>query len=203
MRRNGQWMLLCVSSVLAVSCAASQLTPVTNLTQRLEFHGFSILPPQGYSWVFTKKDSQGAKFGRILREIPSERGHTFIAWAITKDVNEAEIADQAKLREFVERILKPGRRFKLVNSRVILAGSDCVRYNTAVEERENPLFPDKVLILTTRGVWCLHPDSRHLIHAGFSERYIKGEHQPLSMVSYLPNQEVEQFLKSLKIERIN
>ena len=201
MRRNGQWMLLCVSSVLAVSCGASQLTPVTDLTQRLEFHGFSILPPQGYNWFFSGKDSRGALFCRILKERHLERGHTLIAWVVTKDVKKDEIGSQSKLREFVEKFLKPGHRFKLLKSRVILAGSDCVRYNRVAEERENPLFPDNVLILSARGIWCLHPDSRHLIHAGFSERYVKGVHQPLA--SSLINDEVELFLKSLKLERIN
>ena len=128
MRTSGQWVLVCLSSILAVSCAVPGLTPVTNPAQRLEFHGFSILPPQGNNWHFIKKDSHGVNFGKKLVERPTrpaERGHTFIAVARADYVKKTEIKTPWNLRQFVELNLIWGwtDRFKLVESKVVSISS--------------------------------------------------------------------------------
>ena len=45
------WIIFLSVGLGVVGCAGGpQFIPVTDPTQRLEFEGFSILPPQGDNW---------------------------------------------------------------------------------------------------------------------------------------------------------
>lgn len=207
MRPSSRWLLVCLSGILAVSCAVPRYTPVTDPAQRLEFRGISILPPQGDDWYFIKGPHEVTYGKKIVkrRGRPAEMAHTFIAVARTDYVNKFEIETPRKLRQFVERTLISADRFKLVEFKAISdtsLGSDCVQYDAIAEEHDNPRFQGFVLLITTHGLQCRHPYFPGLlIHVYYSERHIQGE-QPQPLLFEALKHEVEPFLKSLVFAKV-
>ncbi len=209
MRTNSRWLLVCLSGILAVSCAVPRYTPVTDPAERLEFRGISILPPQGDDWVFIKGPHK-VTFGKTIvkrRGRPAEMAHTFIAVARTDHVKKSEIETAWKLRQFVELnlIWAWTDRFKLVESKVVpisSLGSDGAQYDVVNEERDNPRFPGFVLLMTTHGIQCRHPYSPGLlVNVAYGERHLQGD-QPRPLLIEALKHEVEPFLKSLEFTRV-
>lgn len=209
---------------VTLDCPALRMAPVTNLDQRLEFQaeGFSILPPQGQDWCIQRLDSHGVVFnkhplsGKLLEKQPQlvDVFHTFAAFAVARDVKQTKIESSADLKAFVDQLLREGdvgrfvegeegsavRRFRLVESNSVLDnsfGSDCVRFDAVVEERDNPRLAGSVLILNVpNNLICRHPHSPgvSLIWISFNERYVQGE-QPLAATV---KHEFEPFVRSLQ-----
>ena len=190
-----------------LDCHALRMTPVTNVDERLEFstQGFSILPPQGENWCIQSVEPRGVVFGKhllsgkLLEKQPrlADVNHTFAALAMAFDAK-TKIESSAELKAFVDQMLRGGalgalvegtegsaRRFRLVESNLVLdnyVGSECVRFDAIVEERDNPRRPGSVLMLNfPNNLLCRHPYSPGvgLIWISFNERYLQGE-QPLA-----------------------
>ena len=207
MRTSSRWLLVCLSGILAVSCAVPRYTPVTGPAQRLEISGISILPPQGDDWAFIKGPHK-VIFGKKIvkrRGRPAEMAHTFVAVARTDHVKKSEIETAWKLRQFVKRSFISADRFKLVESKVVSIsslGSDCAQYDVVNEERDNPRFPGFVLLMTTHGIQCRHPYSPGLlVNVAYGERHLQGD-QPRPLLIEALKHEVEAFLKSLKFTQV-
>ncbi len=188
----------CATSRLAmpvrVDCQFLRMASVSSPTQRMEFRswGYSLLPPQGNQWCIGGAGPRGTRFithplfGKVIETRPSqaELRHTFGIMAIADEVpKDAKVETAADLFTSVERLVlggQPKSRFKVVETRFVpdsSLGAECVRFDTVVEERDNPGAPGVVLVLVNRDNFlCRHPGSRTptLIWIGASERYVQG-----------------------------
>ena len=87
---------------------------------------------------------------------------------------------EALSRSFSERYLPTltSERVRLVDSKVRAYrdhGTDCLRYEVVLEERDNAKLPGALLVLTDHGFQCRHPDSsRHVVHVYYSGRHVRG-----------------------------
>lgn len=208
------WIFTFVACAILFGCAATQLlyeamtggqeqgwTPVTAPTQRLEFPGFSILPPRGDNWFIAPSMSLApnvtyvAAFAKQTRE----RTYTIRAAVLTVDMKDERFGSPTEFLRVVERAIeeemKTSPRHRLLASRVSLEsslGSNCVVYDQTVEDSGVPQFPGSIFILTMHGFRCAHPHwPRYVIDVGYSQRVPRGD-QTLSVEA-----EVEPFLKSL------
>lgn len=89
------------------------------------------------------------------------------------------IRNAQDLKEVTERRLQSGGRFVTIESNVrpdTSMGTECVQVDAVQEERNNPRFPDAVLVLVSHAVDCLHPRSPgYVVSVSYSERYPKGQ----------------------------
>ena len=206
MKRGSIPMLVCLFSMVVVGCVAPRFIPVADVTQRLDFHGFSILPPQGKDWYVVEKDPRAVAFRKKLMERPrqpEDLNHTFAALAGAVDLKQPTFDSPTELREFVERSLQGEGRFSLIESRVVLDGSlgfDCMRYDAIQEERGNPRAAGFVLVITMHGLFCPHPYAPGLIvHVHYSERRVQGDR---ALFDEALRREVEPFLRSVVFTRL-
>lgn len=194
-------VLLISACAIAAGCAATapSLTPISDPTRRLEFDGFSILPPRGGGWVRVEPPLQvdpnltaKAYFIKRLTEgvtSPSEL-HRLTAVVRTLNVGDVKIENPI---DFLESVAM-GFSGKSFLDKCL--GRDCVRYQSTSEHR-NPQFPGFVFIISKHGFVVLHPASPTLvINVEYRQYYARGL-QPLSAEAL--EREVEPFHKSLEI----
>lgn len=200
-------ILIFLSSMIAIGCAAAgpTLIPVADPTQRIEFQGFSILPPPGERWFISSSQassSLGIVFMKNYRERTTQP--TIVAQAGSATLrDDVAINDQVELLKRIvgskERELSTGRHrlveFKTAPDNSL--GADCLRYDGSAEDRGVPQFKESIFLLTVHGLYCLHPDSpRFVIALEYSQRVLEGE-RPLSIEA-----EGEPFLKSLIFKKL-
>jgi len=207
MKPYRQWIWVSLFEVLVLGCATqAPLGPIINPAERVEFDGFSVLPPQGKNWYLGKSPYHGVVFRKRLFETPrSPEMHSFYASVTRDDLNGKELETPQDLLAFVEHTFRVEPRFRVVNSNVVLddamgniMDTDCVRYDMVQEERNNPIAPEAVLTLTVHGFTCRHPSSPKVaIGAWCSERYPQGEQ---SLLDETLQQECESFLKHVLLK---
>ncbi len=189
------------------------LVPITDPTKRLEFHGFSVLPPLGENWSI---QNQGANSIVFAKSTKKGRDHTVVAFART--VSQSEVPLKAVL-EYVGKGGSPcidvtttgnpffalylafrSPRFKNLEAQICVEscqGKACGRSDLTVEDHGVPYAPGSVFILTQRDLYFLHPDSPEVVvHLSYSQRFLRGE-KPLPI-----DAEIEPFLKSLEFTPI-
>ena len=199
--------VLFFATVITVGCPAVRLNlvPVTDPTQRLEFQGFSILPPQGENWFVAPPElrrQQGSdlivSFLKMLS--PPSVTHTIAAVVRGGRVRLSGRSSAEVLQKFAQGYSEPTERHRPVSVKTSLdntLGADCVRYDGTVEDRGAPVHPGSVYILEFHGFICFHPHLQgQVIHLEYSQRRLQGE-QPLSLEA-----EGEPFLKSLVFIRL-
>lgn len=206
MRIAGIWIILLGVSMGVMGCAAGpQLNPVTNQTQRLEFEGFSILPPHGENW-FSLPSARLKQLGPYWiasfykMPAPRSKGHTITAWVRAGRLpiaieNRAEFLQNFPMVNFAKT---ERHRPVLVNispDRTLAA--DCVRYDGMTEDRGVPGHQGSVFIWDQHGFACLHPDLPNtFIEIQYSQRRPQAD-PPMSLEA-----EGEPFLKSLAFNKL-
>ena len=201
MRRLRAWTLMFLVGLIVVGCTHPRPIPVTDPTQRLQFQGFSILPPKGENW-FIGQGVGNVMFRKQLRETIKQPAdlHTIVAQVWTRSLGDVTFESRMELLQYLARELEKGMRqptqrntpleVKLSLDKCL--GWDCARIDYTSEDRGLPSFPGSVFILTGHHFVFLHPDSPTLvIHVNYGQRYLRGQ-QPLPLEA-----EVESFLKSL------
>lgn len=199
------WSPLFFATFVSVSAgwaAIPDLIPVTDPNQRLEFEGFSILPPKGENWFMAPPEllrgqdvKKAAEFVKMFT--PPSVTHTIVA-----RVTAAKIPVPSKSRvELLQDIAQAKKqdmstgRHRLITIKTALdksLGSDCLRYDVTAEDRGALMYPGSVYIVDIHGFTCFHPDSTsYLIQAEYSQRRLQ-EEAPLSLEA-----EGEAFLKDL------
>ncbi|MEE9550933.1 MAG: hypothetical protein V3W08_11120 [Candidatus Binatia bacterium] len=179
-------------------------TPVTDPTQRLEFQGFSILPPRGENWLISRSPSippdpswtSPVTFNKAFRD---SKTHTFYAAVMTTSLGNVTIESRTELLQHMARVWSVGKRGEPqstpLHTKVAFGkylGRDCVRYESIKEDRSSRVHPGSVFIMITKGFIFLHPDSStFLLRLEYSERYLLGE------LSFSLEAEVEPFFRSL------
>lgn len=184
----------------AVGYAAQPpLIPLTNPTERLEFEGFSFLPPQGENWfVFSSERRRQlgpdviASFQKLNR--PLSITHTVNAIVrggqIPPTEGRAELPQRIARLNFVQT--ERERPISVNVSSDSTLAPDCVRYDGIVEDRGVPRFPGSVFVTEMHGFVCLRPDLLDAyIEIQYSQRRLQ-EESPLSLEA-----EGESFLRSL------
>lgn len=175
------------------------LSPIFSLKERLQFQGFSILPPQSDNWFAMDSDTKGIILGRYTgKEI-----HTIMVSARIEEYKDWTIKSSAEFLQYAKEKIEEGykdSRFKPVDIKVSLECyrvGNCVRYDFTIEDHGSPYAPGSVLILTGYGFFFRHPyDDKYIVDINYSQRFPKGD-KPLPAES-----EVEPFFKSLEFTPI-
>ena len=174
-------------------------TPVTDPTGRLEFQGFSVLPPSGKDWFvvepksFPDPSAETVQFAKVVGRMHSLYGMAMlVAPAATQTLD--------NLRSLVLEEAKRDPRFKPLKTETSLDkcfGYDCVRFDLLLEEHAPADFPGIVLMITRRGFAVPHPGAPgSYIWVEYSERFQPGTKQ------YPLDAELEPFLKSVQFTPI-
>lgn len=164
-------------ALLAGCAAPPPFGPVTEPSARIEAGGFSVLPPKGADWVIGADPGRSSLvFGKADRK-SLMHGRSFIVNAARQTARTGDVANADALRGEVDAaIAATSGRMRVVQSKTEAyvdseLGTDCVRFETLIEERNNPKQPGKLLLMTSYGKACRHPDSpTHYVVLTCSER---------------------------------
>jgi hypothetical protein len=204
-------LLFLLLGVIASGCAIGPtLTPITDPTQRLQFQGFSILPPKGENWFIAElpypTDPNWAvpvTFGKKLREKAQRPGeyHPIYVHVQTGSLGDVRFESRSELlqqlaRQIEMELTTPTPRRRAPQVRVFLdkwLGFDCIRFESRAEDPMVPELPGFVFTFTRQGFIFLHPDAAtFIVWLEYGQKYLKGQ-QPFALEA-----EVEPFLKSLE-----
>jgi len=208
------WLILLFS---IVGCVSINFEPVTHPEQRIQFEGFSFLPPSGENWEMTtdpievnknfKNWGRGTwKMKAFKKSIVGPTQKPDEAEILTASINKFEFAimkfdhdeDLMEVSQgFIKTLDKKG--LKLLESSAShekLKGMNCVRKKGKAEGgRKLSNSEASAFIHYFQGYVCVHPrHSNHLIELGASQEVLKG--QTPTDVQY----EFDQFLNSLQVD---
>ena len=193
-------MLLTICAATAACLSSAPLSPIEDPTKRLEFAGFSILPPRGPQWLagsvstlptLENRVVYRAVFFRTPADADSPAGRDsprIVALVMVRDLGEVRFRSPS---DFVESMKTLGartrQRHRVLTSRaslVLRPDATCAAYDYEVE--------DAGVILMVRGIRCLHPQwPSYVIDLSYNQRYPAGR-EPIVL-----DAEVEPFLGSL------
>ena len=166
------WLLL-LAALLGGEASAQRPVAVTRPEEPIRFDRFSIKPPGGANWFVLESRPEGAMFGRLP---PAKLGHTKMAWAIARKLNQPVddvAAHLAGIRPFLENRFTADRNVVLesdIQPYARLPGH-CVRFRfKATDKGAKGLegIPQPFLIA---GLYCVEPRGRaHSIDVNYSER---------------------------------
>lgn len=174
-----------IFSTLFLSCASLPTDQqIIDLKQRIEFDGISILPPQAKNWILGANPLGGIIFKKQLFETLDEpESHTLLAGTRHADLAEKAPKNLQELLIFTESTLssRNDHRFQDVLLRVQvdenrskIMNTDCAAYEQVTKESANPLFPERVFMLTVQGFQCRHPYYANIVIDAFcTERYLE------------------------------
>jgi hypothetical protein len=176
---------------LLLGCASTPTNQqMIDLTQRIEFDGISVLPPQAENWALGVNQQEGIVFKKQLSESLNElETHTFLAGIRHVDLNEKAPKNSHELLAFIKSTFpsKDDARFQNTSIRSFLddnrskaMNTDCAQYELVTKESANPLFHGKVFMLTTYGFQCRHPYSTSIIVDAFCTERYQENHPPVS-----------------------
>lgn len=180
--------------------SSASLSPIEDPTQRIEFAGFSILPPRGPQWRSGSVETLPGVENRVVYRALFFRMPTgadpaagagsarIVAVVMVRDLGEVRFKSPS---EFVESMKTLGartrQRHRVLASRASLlprADATCAAYDYEAE--------DAGVILMVRGVRCLHPQwPNHAIDLSYNQRYPAGR-EPIAL-----DAEMQPFLGSL------
>jgi|CXWL01.1.fsa_nt_gi hypothetical protein len=200
------WIIFLNVGLGVVGCTGGpQLIPVTDPTQRLEFGGVSILPPQGDNWFMAPpalRRQQGpdviVSFMKLAS--PPSKTHTVVAIVRGGRVPISAGSRAELLQKYAQGYLEQTNRNRPVSVNISpnrTLAPDCVRYDVTVEDRGVPGYPGSLYIVDMHGFACLHPDLPNaVIDIQYSQRRLQ-EDPPLALEA-----EGEPFVKSLLFTRL-
>lgn len=188
-------------AVLAIvgSALGQEPTLVADPTKRLEFQGFSVIPPGGKGWFLEEQRSlpeQSAETVRFFKVVGSM--HSVYAMAML--VHPTATSTLEMLRSFIQKEATRDPRFKPLKAETSLdtcLGHGCVRFDLLLEDHAPVDFPGVVLMMTRRGFVVPHPGAAGFyVWAEYSERFQTGTKH------YALDAQIEPFLKSLRFTSI-
>jgi len=178
--------------IFLAACATSAPDlPKQKPDERLEFNGFSLLPPKGSGWSVEEKGRYEITFWKDLwLDVAALEGGGsataprtfFLRISILPSEGEAVRPFTSDyMKSETERGFKgmQTRRMKLMSYKVdpyVIQGTECVRYEARFEERDHPQLPRGAIVeMTGVGFTCRHPSSPlRAIDAKYSERRLRG-----------------------------
>ena len=192
--RSLRGSFLVALAVVVVGCATPgpQLVkpprPITDSSARFQSTGYSILPPSGPHWELYILGANHIGFGKRDPEHyqqPSDRMHTFVVFAVSERVANADIKTMEGLMQVLDQAM--GRsdpsRFKIVSRKLDPyreQETDCARFEMVNEEWNNPHVPGVTFVATTAGKMCRNPAApEYVVMALWSERLPSGHESML------------------------
>lgn len=211
MKTLRSWISVILTGVIIAGCAVGPtLIPITDSTRRLEFHGFSILPPTGQNWFIVSPPAQPPNytlnvfFTKNLREKVTRPAdvHRVSAVVRTYSLGNVKFESRIELLQYLasnlEKVLAIAPNLKASLDKCL--GWDCVKYEFRYEDRSSPAFPGFVFIITGHGFVFLHTDSStFIINLEYRQYYLRGQ-DPLPWETL--QKELEPFLRSLAFTSI-
>jgi hypothetical protein len=193
--------------------AQSGLTGVPDPKDRLQFPGFSVLPPQGEQWVEAPHLGGAGQwqtrimFWKVVPQPHPESGpHTVFATVRTMEIPpqlRQQLNTAGGRQDFLrfamnmtvetDKVDATGRR-RLVLQKADLdqtIGYDCFKYDVIEEDRGIPGFEGKAFTMDVHAYTCLDPALQLIVQTAYSQRVPPGE-APIDL-----GREGEEFLKSL------
>jgi hypothetical protein len=187
--------LLLILLFTFIGCATNPFTvPVTNPEERIFYHHFSFLPPNGSNWKTTerpvKKNVGGSPMATFMfrkqlfegKPTTASENETFVAGAQIHKFHRDENINEEMLVKYLKHYWTfPSNdpRYKMINLKYSLDNSydtPCFRYDAKAEDRKVPGFSDSIFIFHNWGLMCVHPEHRNEIYTlNASQRYFKGE----------------------------
>ena len=179
----------CIVIVAALAIAGGCATgptaiPIKDPTQRIEFEGFSILPPQGEKWFVVSPLPLFETAQYSFAKDNGGRGVTATALAFLSftriDTVPAELRssllESRAFRAEMEQTVDTGRNHpvSLKKNFEEFHGAKCLRLDITAEDRGVPQFPGVAFILNNRELVCLHPHSPIIVTLVYSQRAIQG-----------------------------
>jgi len=186
---------------LTTACVSSAaLSPIEDPTKRLEFAGFSILPPRGPQWLSGSVETLPNVENRVVYRavffrLPADAGARagagsprIVALVLVRDLGELRFRSPSEFAESMKTLgARSRQRHRVLTSRASLvsrADATCATYGYEVE--------DAGIILMVQGIRCLHPQwPNYAIDLSYNQRYPAGG-EPIAL-----DAEVEPFLGSL------
>lgn len=208
-QKSLSWIvLLCITiSIGGCSTVPMQASSIPyQQSSRIQYLGFSILPPQGEGWVAQKHPAGSppmACFGRSLSKQESGAGapHTVVATVSANRYPNITRNDRAALLNYLidtqrKELLKE-ERYKPVSfeaSEDTSTGHRCIKWSFTVEDRGVPGFTGEVFMLGGWGLRCAHPEVASLVvDVFYTQRFRQGGQWMTAL-----DTEAESFLKSLR-----
>lgn len=188
------------------------LTDLPERAPRLDFEGFSILPPQGSNWCMILNKQHGGIFmkntygGRQITHRPpeSEVRNTLIAGANAAPPrgqieNSADLERMAR-EEFESGAMGPnvGTTRMKITPEALAGGTSCIRLEGTWEGKLSRTFPHTDFVLVAESLTCKHPTRLLLIGVSVSERYLKAS-PPAVTLTRRYRDELQPFLHGLEI----
>lgn len=171
-------------SLLAAACSSGpELTPVPQSGQRMQFDGFSVLPPQGDRWYVAPtvpKDEMWRGVAGFVKQGSNDTPGAAI-WATAAVANiDTPFPSREQLLQQLLRAREAelrGGRFRLLEFRSAPGPvPGCQRYDAVAEDRGVPEFPNEVFVLSLHHALCLHPNAPTLaVNVAYSERRRQGQ----------------------------
>ena len=183
-------LLALAIALAAVFSAGGRADDGRDDAARLEYPGFSIVPPAGDLWAQVRSDSRSLVW---MRRQP-DAAHSFSVAVLTGPLP-AGARSRAEFEAWVRgsKFTSPDPERFLITESVLGSGSDrtdgCLEYRLRAEDRG----ADPALVLTVAGLACRHPDA--------PERYFDVQHaerQPLGGASASPRAEGEAFVAGFR-----
>ncbi len=206
MIRSAVIRALWTCAVLLAGCATASedLVSVTGPDQRLQFSGFSVLPPRGEGWYATSAatpDEVWQTVASFVREAPGQQpGGAIWASVAVANLDVAFQSPEQLMRSIIARRQAElqGGRFRLLQFRSGPGpAAGCQRYDAEVEDRGVPGFPNTVFLLSLHHAICLHPQAPTLaVNLSYSER------RPRNQEASPLRTEGEPFLASLQFAQL-
>jgi hypothetical protein len=185
-----RFLRLSLLVLLPAACAAPPERDPVEVSKRLAFSGYSIVPPPGAGWV--RRDPPGTDAGfEHAGAVPGSRVLLVTATrpAPRRYASVKEFLDDMIARQ--ENEAEP-RRFHVLQESTSLApeiGQYCVRTSATAEDRAGPGQP----VLDATRLVCLHPTAPGwMVTVAWSERHPRGASSPAL------DAEGERFVASLR-----
>jgi hypothetical protein len=167
---------------LVTGCASGpSLVPVEDSETRLEFDGFSVLPPTGRNWQWVGRAGAETKDLGQTVFVKRDGERTYVSVAGPHPVT-ADISDSEKLRNYVsnqDTVREIESRQQNVNSRLDVVeefGVTCVRFDMDAEDHGVPGRSGVVFKLDAHGYYCRKPDSEgELTYLAYTRRAPQGQ----------------------------
>ena len=165
------------AAVLFAACASpAPITPVSDSSQRYQFRGFSVLPPEGYGWHLLSPSGPEVTQGAFGKQTGAPL-HTIRAVVGLFSLGGKRFDNPEAFGRFAEanyRINSPESRYVVLELKQVLdqrLGKFCARIDALVEDHGVPGFAGSVFYMASHEINCIHPeDPNALVLVSYSQR---------------------------------
>jgi len=152
-------------SVFVAGCATHPpFVPVSDSDQRVQYNGFSVLPPKGDGWHWVGREGQDKSTFFNTTYAKGEGVRTYLAHASLQDTEGKTYTPDEIISEVIgkQNLYKQGPRQKdlVLNTKTDHSlGIPCIRFDLTAIDPNVPNRPGELFKLDAHGFYCSHPDT--------------------------------------------